>query len=320
MAAPGSNSMNKSLKMFAMLASGGVLLSFAVVVVNQTAGVVQLAREVNPVLGTVTLWGLFLAYGGLVGVPVVILMRMPRPLVPPATEDGPEFDDHLKRLGERLAVNPRVQLASIRPMNREGVDDALRLLDQDATTIVKQMATTVFLTTAVSQSGRLDALLVLAAQSRMVWRVAHLYYQRPSVREMWYLYANVAATSFVAGELDDLELHQMIQPVVAGTLGAVGGAIPGAQVLTSIMVNSLMSGSANAFLTLRVGIIAKDYCGSLVAEPRNQVRRAATGEAARLLSGIVKDSGKRVRDAVWDEIKTKIPRPWALRKGQAEPV
>ena len=247
-------------------------------------------------------------------------MRMPRPLVPPASESGPEFDDHLKRLGERLAANPRIQLASIRPVDRRGIDDALRLLDDDATTIVKQMATTVFLTTAVSQSGRLDALLVLAAQSRMVWRVAHLYYQRPSVREMVYLYANVAATSFVAGELDDLELHQMIQPVVAGTLGAVGGAIPGAQVLTSIMVNSLMSGSANAFLTLRVGIITKDYCGSLVAEPRTQVRRAATGEAARLLSGIVKDSGKRVRDAVWEEIKTKIPRPWPLRKGQPDLV
>lgn len=210
--------------------------------------------------------------------------------------------------------------ASIRPVDRRGIDDALRVLDEDANAIVKQMATTVFLTTAVSQSGRLDALLVLAAQSRMVWRVAHLYYQRPSLREILYLYANVAATSFVAGELDDLELHQMIQPVVAGTLGAAGGAIPGFQVMTSIMVNSLLSGSANAFLTLRVGIIAKEYCGSLVAEPRIEVRRAATALAARLLSGIVKDSGKRVRDAVWEEIKLKMPRPWPLRKGQPEAV
>ena len=109
----------------------------------------------------------------------------------------------------------------------------------------------------------------------------------------------------------------MIQPVVAGTLGAVGGAIPGFQVFTTIMVNSLLSGSANAFLTLRVGIIAKDYCGSLVAEPRTQVRRAATAEAARLLSGIVKESGTRVRDAIWKEIKTKIPRPWPLAQGPA---
>jgi hypothetical protein len=312
--------MNKTLKTLAMLTGGAMLLSFVVVVVNQTAGVVQLAKEVHPALGTATLWGLLIAYGGLVGVPVVLILRMPRPLVPPATDVGPEFDDHLRRLGERLAVNPRVRLDSIRPIDRRGVEKALVALDQDANAIVRQMATTVFLTTAVSQSGRLDALLVMAAQSRMVWRMAHLYYQRPSLRELLYLYANVVGTSFVAGELDDLELHQMIQPVVAGTLGAVGGAIPGFQVLTSIMVNSLLSGSANAFLTLRVGIIAKDYCGSLVAQPRTAVRRAATAEAARLLSGIVKESGSRVRDAVWKEVKTKIPRPWPLRKGQPEPV
>jgi hypothetical protein len=312
--------MNQSLKSLALMMSGLLLLGFVVVTINQTAGVVQLARDVHPTLGTITLWGLLIAYGGLVGVPVVMVMRMPRPLLPPRCDSGPEFDEHLKQLGERLSVNPRVRLAAIRPFERCGIEEAIALLDEDANAIVKQMATTVFLTTAVSQSGRLDALLVLVAQSRMVWRMAHLYYQRPSLRELAHLYANVAATSFVAGELDDLELHQMIQPVVAGTLGAVGGVIPGFQVLTSIMVNSLLSGSANAFLTLRVGMIAKDYCGSLVAQPRAQVRRAATTEAARLLSGIVRESGARVRDAVWSEIKSKFPRPWPGRKAQPEPV
>ena len=109
--------MNKTLKTLATLGSGVVLLSFVVVVINQTAGVVQLAKEVNPSLGTATLWGLLIAYGGLIGVPVVIVMRMPRPLVPPASETCPEFDDHLKRLGERLAVNPRVH-ACLDPADR----------------------------------------------------------------------------------------------------------------------------------------------------------------------------------------------------------
>ena len=62
--------MNKTIKTLAWLGSGLVLLSFSVVVINQTAQVVQLAKEVHPGLGTVTLWGLLISYGGLVGVPV----------------------------------------------------------------------------------------------------------------------------------------------------------------------------------------------------------------------------------------------------------
>ncbi len=312
--------MKKTVKTLLLLGSGLALLSFCVVVVNQTAQVVILAKQVDPVLGTVTLWGLIITYSGLVGVPVVMILRMPRALSPPASESGPEFEAHLVALAHRLQSNPRISTTlPTRPARRE-IEEALRPLDLEANAAIKQMATTVFLTTAVSQSGRLDALLVLLAQSRMIWRVAHLYYQRPSLREMAHLYTNVAATAFVAGELDDLELHQMIQPVVAASLGTVGGAIPGFQVFTTIAVNSLLSGSANAFLTLRVGMIAKAYCGSLVALPRTKLRRSATAEAARLLSGIVKESGARVRDALWQEVKQKIPRPWPMRKAQAETV
>src|ERR1700728_535971 len=72
MAASESTSMNKTLKTLATLGCGMVLLSFVVVVINQTAGVVQLAKEVSPTLGAATLWGLLIAYGGLIGVPVVI--------------------------------------------------------------------------------------------------------------------------------------------------------------------------------------------------------------------------------------------------------
>jgi Domain of unknown function (DUF697) len=312
--------MKKTVKTLLLLGSGLVLLSFGVVVVNQTAQIVVLARQAHPVLGTVTLWGLMLTYAGLVGVPVVILLRMPRPLTPPASESGPEFEAHLAELARRLKANRRVPIALGSLRDRRDVEQALQALDVEAQAVVKQMATTVFLTTAVSQSGRLDALLVLMAQSRMIWRIAHLYYQRPSLREMAHLYTNVAATAFVAGELDDLELHQMIQPVVTASLGTMGGAIPGLQVFTTIAVNSLMSGSANAFLTLRVGMIARAYCGSLVAQPRTKLRRSATAESARLLSAIVKESGARVRDALWQEVKQKLPRPWPLRKAQAETV
>ena len=72
----------------------------------------------------------------------------------------------------------------------------------------------VFLATAVSQSGRLDGLLVFAAQSRMVWKIALLHYQRPSVRDMINLYANVAGTAFVASEIEDININEHVEPVI----------------------------------------------------------------------------------------------------------
>jgi hypothetical protein len=310
----------RTLKLFIGLGSSFLLLAFSVAVVSQTAQLVLLAREVSPTLGTVTLWGLLTAYGTFLGVPFVMILRMPRALVPPKTADGPEFDNHLRELGVRLAANPWIRRAGIDTSTRRGIEESLDLLDLEAQQIIRQMASTVFLSTAVSQSGRLDAFLVLGAQSRMVWRIAHLYYQRPSLREMVHLYTNVTATAFVAGELDDLQLHEMIQPMVAGSVGAFGAAIPGFQVLSTMLVTSLLSGSTNAFLTLRIGLISQSYCHSLVAHPRADIRKSATGEAARMLSGIVKNCGSRVRDAMWDEFKSKIARPWPGRKPQPETV
>lgn len=312
--------MKNTLRTLALLGSGLVLTSFVVIVVNQTAQVVELAGHVHPWLGTATFWGLLAAYGVMIGVPAVMVARMPRPLTPPESDSGPEYEAHLEKLAERLGVGSAVGKPGGCRVDRHLIEGAIERRDADADVLIRQMATTVFLTTAVSQSGRLDALLVLSAQTRMVWRIAHLYYQRPSLRELTHLYANVAATSFVAAELDDLELHQMIQPLAAGSVGAVGGAIPGLQIFTSILVNSLLSGSANAFLTLRIGMISKNYCSSLVAVPRGRVRKAATAQAARLLTGIVRESGARLREAIWSELKLKMPRPWSAGKRQPETV
>ena len=87
--------MKRTVKTLLLLGSGLVLLSFGVVVVNQTAQVVALARQAHPVLGTVTLWVLLASYAGLIGVPLVIVVRMPRPLTPPESDSGPEFEAHL---------------------------------------------------------------------------------------------------------------------------------------------------------------------------------------------------------------------------------
>ena len=79
-----------------------------------------------------------------------------------------------------------------------GLDKARLLLEKESNQIIQRNASAVFLTTAISQNGRLDSLTVLATQIRMVWQIAHLYNQRPSLREMSWLYGNVAVTTLLA--------------------------------------------------------------------------------------------------------------------------
>ena len=296
--------MKSTAKKLALLVSLLVILLFILFVINQTAQVVQLARNVSAVFGTVVFWALLALYALLILVPVTLFLRLPRSLMPPTSEDSPEFPKYLEALRKRLASNALLKSRDL--SNRERIEDALALLGKQADDIIQKTASTVFMSTAISQSGRLDAFLVLSAQSRMVWRIAHLYYQRPTLRDLMHLYANVAATAFMASELDDIDLNEQVQPVLSSTLGAVAGSLPGLQVAASLLVTSVLTGTANAFLSLRVGIITKRYCGSLVIAEKKTLRRTAGAEAAKLLGSIVKQGTSRVSKMVWELSKDRL--------------
>ena len=296
--------MSKSLRTAALLLSIFLVAAFAVFLVNQTVQVVGLADRVHPVLGTGVLWGLLLLYAACVLVPVAMMLRLPKPLSPPASEASPEFAAHLRALGLRLQRNPLVRGRDLSA--REDIEAALRILDGRADEIIRGTGSQVFITTAVSQNGSLDGLMVLLAQTRMLWQLAHVYYQRPTVRELAFLYGNVASTALVATQLDDLDLAEQVQPLVSGVLGSAAGSVPGLQVASSLLVNSIVTGTANAFLTLRVGIIAKQYCGALVLPERRALRRLAVSQAAQMLGTIARDGARRVGGAFWAAAKARV--------------
>lgn len=147
-----------------------------------------------------------------------MLPLLPKLLVPPEAEDSPELEEHIARISRRLAGNPALERRSI--ASRAELEEALTVLDERAGGITKATASQVFVTTAVSQNGALDAIVVLAAQSRMALRIARAYYQRPTLRNLICLHANVATTSFIAGEIEDIDLAEQIQPVLSAVLGS----------------------------------------------------------------------------------------------------
>jgi hypothetical protein len=268
-------------------------------IINQTAQVVMLAGTISPLLAKVVLYALLGLYTLALLVPLVLLWRLPKSVVPPQAEHTPEYEAFLRCLSTRLAKNPHLMTTGVALDNRAGIEKALTLLDATANAIICSAASSVFVSTAVSQNGRLDALMVLAAQTRLIWRVTHVYNQRPSLQDFIRLYANIAATLFAASELDDLDLREQVEPVIKATIGgSIAGLVPGVTTVASIIVQSVLEGTANAYLTLRVGLIAQTYCRALTSVNRRHARRYASVTAAGMLGGIVSASAANVIKAI----------------------
>jgi hypothetical protein len=287
--------MKRTVVQLAAFVAALAAVSFAVIVINQSAQLVELAGRAHPVAGQVVFWGLLAFYVACVVVPVTLWLRLPRSLVPPAHDAGPEFDRYLAGLRRRLFANPRVDGS---PQTRDEIEAAVLQLDGAADEITRKAASRVFLSTAVAQNGSLDALFVLGLQGKLVWEIAHVYGQRPSLRDLGWLYGNVVTAAFVAGEIEDMDLSQQIQPVVQNALGAAAGAVPGLQVAGSIIASSIVTGTTNAFLTLRVGVVTRRYCGALSRPDKRGLRRSAFTEAAGMLGNIASAGAKRVVAAV----------------------
>ncbi len=289
--------MRSTISHILLLTSLFLLILFILFVINQTVQVVSLVQQLNPWLAKAVLWILVTVYAILVLLPVYLFIRLPKALRPPEDDRSQDFDRYLQRVAKRLKLNPN--LAGVSLDSRDDIEKALKKLDSGADKLIKKNAATVFITTAISQSGRLDAFTVLIAQFRMVWQVAHHYDQRPSLREMAQLYANVAATAFVAGELNDIDINRQVEPIIASVMGStLTSAIPGVNTVAVIITNSLLTGSANAYLTLRIGAITKQYCGSLLKRERRLIRRSASMEAARMVSAIVMSSAGSITKAI----------------------
>ncbi len=271
---------------------------------------VREAAALHPMLGWAV--GLLAGLGFvlLVAWPVAGVLSLPRASTPPVEHSGAAWKRYVRRYARRLRHNATLRDgyehyselcaaadADSSTEQLEGqIESAIAFLDERARELVAGHAAAVFAATAISQSGRLDAIVVLSAQLRTVREIARLYYQRPRPLELWRLYANVGAAVFLAGEIQDSELLAVLGAPVGA---AVTGMLPvqGTDPLVSLLVNSLLDGSANGFLTLRIGAVARRYCGLRPDPRREAVAASASLEAAGMLAATVSTGAARIARA-----------------------
>jgi len=267
-------------------------------IVAGMTSLISLADRIHPIAGTVVFWSFCLAAGFFALYCLITYARLPAALIPPAETSGPKHDAYLQALRIRLAVNPRTRDLPL--ATHAEIEDAVGHLSNEADKVVRRTASTVFLSTALMQNGRLDGLVVLFTQIQMVNRVARIYVQRPSPRELMRLYANVAGTALIASGLESLDLGEMIAPLATSVVPAIKGGIPGLSGISALLVRSISNGAANAFLTLRVGEVARRYCALTSRSSRDAIRKSATAAAVHHLGRIVRENGALVVRKIWE--------------------
>jgi ABC-type multidrug transport system fused ATPase/permease subunit len=278
---------NRAKKLLAVTAVSAALLVF-IIIVNQVVQFSAFLNQINPILGQVSLGVFLLVLLVAVLTPAYLYIKLPGPLIPPKEADGPVYDQYIRKLSKRLAANPIVKDYKI-----EGVEDVksvIKKLDEESDKSIRRTANRAFITTAISQNGALDALFILGLQFRLIWDIAHIYEQRPSLKDLGFLYTNVMVTAFIASSIDEAEYYEIVESSMSQGIGSMVSMVPG----TALIVNSAITGSSNAFLTLRIGKVTQQYCGSLVRQERQTIRNSATAKAAKMLAGIVYDGSKKL--------------------------
>lgn len=298
--------MNKTITKALTLIGVFVVLYVVASVITTFTQLANSADRIHAGAGQPVFWTLLVAFSGLLLYPLVLLLRLPKAMKPPQDKSEPAYSQHRNWLKQHLSHSTRSEVGTL--ARDDNVEGALNVLSREADILIRNTASGVFISTAMIQNGRLDGLVMLASQLRLVWQVASLYNLRPSPRQLWYLYSNVGGTMILSTNLEDVNFAELASPIVNSVAPSLVSAVPGLQGIGNLLVNSLANGSANAFLTLRVGLIAKAYCAPLVEPDQKAVRRSATLAALALLTDITKERGSSVAKGVWSGVSGVVGR------------
>jgi hypothetical protein len=217
--------------------------------------------------------------------------KFSKQIILPKDKNSEEYKTKMKALVKELKKNKNIEeKVDYDDQNEsEWVLKCIDKLDEQAKEVIEENAKYAFLSTAVSQNGIFDSILILMALVKMIWQILHIYYQRPNLKFILHLYLNIIITVFTVKAIEDFDyIEKQIEPIVASILGS--SITPGVNMVALLLINSLISGTANTFLVLRVGLIAQKYSSPIVNKEKNKLRKDATIEASKLLGKVISGS------------------------------
>lgn len=287
-----------------------VILSilFIVFVVNQFVSLYQFLYSLHPYIALITISALALSMLYFIYKLFVQLSRSPKVLELAEDPSDEEYEAYLDNMLKMLRKNTNIQDLDFGRQDltkAETIQEAMTQLDKLTIPLIKENANAIFLTTAISQNGSLDSLVVLFTIIRMIWQIAKIYQTRPSLASLVKLYIQVASIVLMARAIEDADLIEyQLEPLITSIVGeSIASAIPGMVPITNLVVSSLMEGAVNSFLILRIGIITQDYLGNIQPIDKQNIRRSASIQSVKYMGSIINTNGKTIVKTVGKAVK-----------------
>ena len=210
----------------------------------------------------------------------------------PTEADRQAFARELER---RLKKNPHVRAAGLRATDEHFLEKALDVLDARAGEEIRNSAKRVFLGTALSQNGRLDALIVFVSLARMVWRVSGIYNQRPTPAELWSVYSTVSSATFISFSIEALDIPRTITESKNELLPAVTPAMAASSVplmgpMMQQCTSAVIDGAANCLLAIRAGVVTRSAFRFAALGREEARQQACVREAGTMLAEISRET------------------------------
>lgn len=170
---------------------------------------------------------------------------------------------------------------------------------------INEWAKTVFMLTAVSQNGKLDAAISMVINFRMIFDLIRCSGYRPSHGQLFKQYVRILVTSlfsyYLSNTLEDFDLTTLGGEEAADTV-ITGNTVSEPEFLTSVaglkflnmVPASLVDGALNSLLTLRIGYVTLSYLKEgtegLAGRRGMKVRRNAMLQAIKAFGIMAKDT------------------------------
>ncbi|MBO4335210.1 MAG: hypothetical protein J5846_05185 [Desulfovibrio sp.] len=223
------------------------------------------------------------------------LFGRPSRLVLKTTATPEEREAFTREMRKRLARNPHILKANFDERDEDFLNKAMAHLDALADAEIRANGKKVFLGTALSQNGRLDALIVFFSLCRMVWRISAIYNQRPTAQEILSVCSTVSSSTFVAFSIEALDIPQTITETMNELVPSVAPAMAASSVpflgsAIHVFTQSLIDGAANCLLAVRAGVITRRAYRFAMNGGEESLRRSCVKETAAMMVDISQEA------------------------------